>query len=49
MLKFRKFFGAMEAVNHLKNYAMVAETILKHGASLKSHTSMVNRQWFIIQ
>ena len=36
------FSGVMEAVNHSKNRAMEADTISKHGRSLKSHTSRGN-------
>jgi len=34
--------ATMEAVNHSKNSAMEADTISKHGAILKSHTSRRN-------
>ena len=42
MLQSRNLNRRMEAVNHLKNSAMEADTILKHGASLKSQTSKGN-------
>ena len=36
--------AAMEAVNHLKNSAMEADTILKHGRNPKSQMSRVNHK-----
>ena len=42
MFKIKNFNCGMEALNHLKNYAMVAETISKHGDSSKIHKSRGN-------